>query len=133
MRYCRAAFLLVYSSLALRDAFQRSATDWGDAAGFSSVGTAVVATLAITLLNPHVYLDTVVLLGGIGGRLEPPARSAFAMGAAAASLFWFFSLAFGAKALAPTFRRPRVARGLNLFVAAVLFTVAAGLMVDVVG
>ena len=128
-----AAFLIVYGGNALRDAFRRTARDWGEAQGLATVGAAVAATLAITLLNPHVYIDTVVLLGGIGGRLDPGARVAFALGAATASVIWFFSLAFGARALAPFFRRPRVARALDAFVAAVLFTVAAGLIVDVVG
>lgn len=128
-----AAFLIVYGGMALRDAFRRTASDWGAAPGLATASAAVASTLAITLLNPHVYIDTVVLLGGIGGRLEPAARWAFALGASTASVLWFFSLAYCAKALAPAFRRPAVARGLDLFVAAVLFTVAAGLIVDVVG
>jgi L-lysine exporter family protein LysE/ArgO len=123
-----AAFLIVYGVSAIRSALRRTATDWGDAPGLTSARAAVAATLAVSLLNPHVYLDTVVLLGGIGGQLPGSERVAFALGAIGASLGWFFALAFGARALAPAFARPGVARALDLFVAAVLFTVAISLV-----
>ncbi|HLR47397.1 MAG TPA: LysE/ArgO family amino acid transporter [Deinococcales bacterium] len=129
-----ALFLLVYGVLSLRSAVRGGATPLatgGTAAG--SVRGAVLATLAISLLNPHVYLDTVVLLGGIGGRLEAAGRTAFTAGAVMASLMWFFGLAFGARALAPVFRRPAAQRLLDLFVAAVMFGVAFFLLRDVVG
>ena len=127
-----AAFLIVYGVTALRSALRRTATDWGSAPGLGSARAAIMATLAVSLLNPHVYLDTVVLLGGIGGRLPAEARFAFAFGAMSASLTWFFALAFGARALAPAFARPGVGRGLDVFVAVVLFTVAFSLLRGVI-
>ena len=128
-----AAFLLVYGLLALRSAVRGSVTTWNAAAEGSSgtARTAVLATLAISLLNPHVYLDTVVLLGGIGGQLDAAGRSAFTAGAVSASVVWFFGLAFGARALAPVFRKPVTQRLLDGFVAAVMFGVAFFLLKDV--
>lgn len=121
-----AAFLLVYGFLALQSALRGSATTWSGVAEGSSgtARTAVLATLAISLLNPHVYLDTVVLLGGIGGQLDAAGRTAFTAGGISASVVWFFGLAFGARALAPVFRKPVTQRLLDAFVAAVMFGVA---------
>lgn len=126
-----ALFLVGYGLLSLRSAFGEEAREWdaGDE-GPRSVRWAVGATLAISLLNPHVYLDTVVLLGGIGGRLPPEGRTAFAVGAVTASAAWFFALAFGARTLAPWFRQPVVRRALDLFVAGVMFAVAGLLVAD---
>ena len=126
-----ALFLVVYGFMSLRSAFGNAAPEW-DAidAKPRSARLAVGATLAVSLLNPHVYLDTVVLLGGIGGRLPLEGRAAFTVGAVAASTVWFLGLAYGARTLAPWFRRPVVRRALDLFVAAVMLTVAGLLVVD---
>ncbi|MCG2584216.1 LysE/ArgO family amino acid transporter [Massilia sp. TS11] len=67
---------------------------------------ALLTVLAMSLLNPHVYLDTVVLIGAIGGGFPAPARPAFALGAMSASALWFSALALGARQLAPLFQRP---------------------------
>lgn len=126
-----ALFLIGYGVLSLRSAFGRIAPAW-DAPDKEpkSARFAVGATLAVSLLNPHVYLDTVVLLGGIGGQLPLAGRVAFAVGAVGASVVWFFALAFGARTLAPWFRRHVVRRALDLFVAGVMFSVAGFLVVD---
>ena len=126
-----AVFLIGYGLVSLRSAVLEVSADWDPpATEVRSARWAVGATLAISLLNPHVYLDTVVLLGGIGGQLPAEGRIAFTVGAVIASTAWFFSLAFGARTLAPWFRRPTVRRALDLFVAVVMFTVAGFLVLD---
>jgi L-lysine exporter family protein LysE/ArgO len=67
----------------------------------------VPSAAAFTLLNPHVYLDTVLLVGSIGAQQPPGLRSAFVAGASVASALWFGLLGFGARWLAPWFARPR--------------------------
>ncbi len=66
---------------------------------------AVMTTLALTFLNPHVYLDTVVMLGGFGAARSPEIRPFFALGAVTASFVWFFALAFSGRFLAPLFKK----------------------------
>jgi len=89
---------------------------------------AVVGTaLALTWLNPHVYLDTVVLLGSVGSS-HGDARWAFAAGAALGSVLWFSALALAARALAPVFARPVAWRVLDGIIAAVMTCLAVGLL-----
>ncbi|MGV1007894.1 MAG: LysE/ArgO family amino acid transporter [Dermatophilaceae bacterium] len=99
-----------------------------DAPGCSRPLPAVVATaLALTWLNPHVYLDTVVLLGSVGSA-HGQARWAFAAGAVLGSLLWFTALGVAARALAPLFARPIAWRVLDGIIAVVMTCVAAGLI-----
>jgi len=79
-------------------------------------------------LNPHVYLDTVVLLGAIGGQQVGAGRTAFAVGAMTASTLWFFSLGYGARVLAPLFARPIAWRVLDGLIALVMWAIAASLV-----
>ncbi|WP_198394429.1 LysE/ArgO family amino acid transporter [Brevibacterium yomogidense] len=90
-----------------------------------SAGSIAVATAALTFLNPHVYLDTVVMLGTIANQHEP--RWVFAGGAMLGSLVWFAGLGWGAHLLAPVLRSPRVWRAIDLGIAAVMLLVAAKL------
>jgi L-lysine exporter family protein LysE/ArgO len=102
-----AAFLLVYGWQALRRARhsnQLTAAAGGD--GLSR-GAALAQAAAFTLLNPHVYLDTVLLVGSIGAQQASTLRGWFVAGASSASLFWFVTLGFGARWLAPWFARPK--------------------------
>lgn len=91
---------------------------------------AVLSTLAVSLLNPHVYLDTVVLLGSIGGQFAGAARAAFGLGAVTASTVWFFGLAYGAARLGPLFRRPVAWRVLDVLIGVVMWSIAASLVRD---
>jgi len=81
-------------------------------------------TLAVTLLNPHVYLDTVVMLGGIGGQFPPDERVFFALGAVSASFIWFFGIALGAAWLAPYVARPITWKIIDATTAIVVWLVA---------
>jgi L-lysine exporter family protein LysE/ArgO len=127
IRWIGAAFLFWYGLRSARAAFHAQSFEAGDAAQMS-LGTAIRTMLALTWLNPHVYLDTVLLLGGIAGRYPMPTRAAFAAGAASASLLWFYGLAYGARVLAPLFKRPMTWRVLDAFIALVMWTIAVSLL-----
>jgi L-lysine exporter family protein LysE/ArgO len=122
-RWGGAAFLLVYAAMALRRAWHgESMTLPADSQ--QSVWRVLLATLAVTWLNPHVYLDTVVLLGGVAAQLPAQERFTFGLGAALASWLWFFALAYGARLLAPLFTRPTSWPVLDTSVALVMLAVA---------
>jgi L-lysine exporter family protein LysE/ArgO len=93
-----------------------------------SVGQAVVITLSLSLLNPHVYLDTVVLLGAIGGQLPDLGWFWFWIGASMASCCWFFALSLVAKQLAPWFARPATWQLLDVVIGLVMLTIAIQLV-----
>lgn len=89
----------------------------------------ILATLAVTLLNPHVYLDTVVIVGGIAGTLTNEQKIAFLIGAVSVSFIWFFSLGYGAKLLTPLFRQKRMWVILDCIMGTVMFYIAYQLVI----
>ena len=91
---------------------------------------AIATCLALTFLNPHVYLDTVLLIGGLSGQYDGSARTAFGAGAVISSFVWFFSLGYGARLLAPVFAKPVAWRVLDLLIAAIMAFLGAGLLLD---
>ena len=126
------AFLLWYAVGSLRRAFHPTALTAGvGTAAAEPRGRVLGRAAALTWLNPHVYLDTVLLIGSIavthdaGGALD--GRWLFAAGAATASIVWFTSLGFGARKLAPLLARPRAWQVLELLIAATMVTVATKL------
>jgi len=132
VRWAGAAFLLVYGLLAARRAWRPSGEVLDPRAAEarrSPAGAAAVALscLALTWLNPHVYLDTVFLLGSIAGT-HGEDRGWFAAGAVAASIVWFFSLAFGARLLGRVLATPRAWRILDAVVAVVMIAIAVSLV-----
>ncbi|MGP0171692.1 LysE/ArgO family amino acid transporter [Pseudomonas sp. NCHU5208] len=124
-RWGGAAFLLWYGSQALLRATGSQALQAADSQPRSRRAV-LLAALAVTLLNPHVYLDTVVLIGSLGAQQAEP--GAYAAGAASASLLWFSALALGAAWLAPWLARPLTWRLIDLGVAVMMFAVAAQLI-----
>jgi L-lysine exporter family protein LysE/ArgO len=98
----------------------------------SGLTWAIATTLALTLLNPHVYLDTVILLGSIAGQLPEQERLAFAAGAAFASMVWFYGLGYGARILAPLFQKQISWKILDLLIGAIMWGIAGGLIWPVV-
>ena len=90
--------------------------------------TALATCLAFTWLNPHVYLDTVVLLGSISSQYEGQ-KTAFALGAISASFLFFFTLGYGARLLRPLFAQPKAWRVLDLLVAVAMFCIGLGLLI----
>ncbi|QNG20681.1 amino acid transporter [Rhodococcus triatomae] len=128
IRWAGVAFLLAYAALALWRAVRPVGMTASEAAATS--GTAVILTcLALTWLNPHVYLDTVVLLGSIANQHGETGRWWFGVGAAVASVLWFLALGIGGRRLSGVFSSPRAWRYLDLGVAALMVTLAATLVV----
>ena len=89
---------------------------------------AIITTLAVTLLNPHFYLDTVILLGGVSGQFKGESRLYFWSGAVSASTLWFISLSLGGQMLAPLFKRSISWRILDSLVCATMWTIAVSLI-----
>jgi L-lysine exporter family protein LysE/ArgO len=126
-----AAFLLIYGALSLYRAYKPNPEIIvEDVAVTSSFKKAAFMTLAFALLNPHVYLDTVILLGGIASNYPFEERLYFVLGAIVTSFVWFFAIGYGARLLSPLMRNPMGARILDLLVALMMFVVAAGLIDD---
>jgi L-lysine exporter family protein LysE/ArgO len=127
LTYGGATFLIWYGMKALMRAVHPS----GMGASTEAAGTlqsALAACAAFTLLNPHVYLDTVVLVGTIANARPLGEQVPFATGASVASLIWFFVLGYGAKALGPWLVRPKVWRIVDFCIAAVMFLLALKLL-----
>lgn len=97
----------------------------------NSLMKVVLATLAVTLLNPHVYLDTVVIVGGIAGTLSSEQKMAFLIGAVCVSFLWFFGIGYGARLLTPLFKQKRMWVILDCIVGLVMFYIAYRLIMYV--
>ncbi|WP_217476634.1 LysE/ArgO family amino acid transporter [Stutzerimonas stutzeri] len=125
-RWGGVLFLLFYGAVALRRAAYPQALQEETQRGPRSLQNVMLAALAVTLLNPHVYLDTVLLIGSLGA--QQPEPGAYTLGAASASALWFLLLALGGAWLAPWLARPLTWRLIDLGVAAMMFSVAAQLV-----
>lgn len=122
-----AVFLFCYAMIAFNRARRPAALSVGtDEAG--SLGVALATVLALTWLNPHVYLDTVVFLGSIGNQQGGDLRWWFAMGAALASIVWFAGLGYGSRLLAPLFAKPSAWRVLDIVIGMVMLAIAVSLV-----
>lgn len=126
-RWGGVVFLLGYGALALKRAIAPAALS-ADNPLLANPWRAIGVTLAISLLNPHVYLDTVVLLGSLGGQLKGTGPFWFGLGACCASVLWFSTLALGGRKLAPWFSTPNSWRWLDGFVALTMCSIAAVLV-----
>ncbi|MDX1738168.1 MAG: LysE family transporter, partial [Alphaproteobacteria bacterium] len=89
---------------------------------------AVGLVAALTWLNPHVYLDTVVMMGSIAGQYETEPRIYFALGGMIASMVWFYGLGYGAAKLAPIFAKPRSWQILDFIIGIVMWMIAISLL-----
>ncbi|WP_158865169.1 LysE/ArgO family amino acid transporter [Leifsonia sp. AG29] len=128
VRWAGFAFLLGYAVFAARRALRpESLQTAGAVAG--SLAAAIATCLAITWLNPHVYLDTVLLLGSLSASHGDPGRWVFGLGAATASLLWFSLLGFGARLAAPVFAKPVAWRVLDAGIAVLMVVLAVLLVV----
>jgi L-lysine exporter family protein LysE/ArgO len=127
VRIAGAVFLAAYGLMAARRAVRPQSLAPRDGTAPASAAATVVTALALTWLNPHVYLDTVVLLGSIA-QSHPGRQWWFAAGAAAGSAVWFTALGYGAALLRPLFATARAWRVLDAGIAVVMLTLAASLV-----
>ncbi len=125
-----ALFLAGYGVQAARRALHPQGMNLDRAAATApgSAGAAIGVALAFSLLNPHVYLDTVLLLGSVGSQQPPALRPWFGAGAIAASFGWFISLGYGARRLAPSFARPLAWRVLDGAIAVTMWSITVSLL-----
>lgn len=124
-------FLLFYGCMSLKSARQNTQPEKQHTQTIPRGRRAVIiGALAVTVLNPHLYLDTVVILGSIGGQFEGSDRIAFAVGTILASFVWFYSLSVCAAKLAPTLSKPKVKAGIDIAVAAMMFFIAGHLITE---
>jgi L-lysine exporter family protein LysE/ArgO len=129
MRFGGAAFLFAYAVRSLWSAWRNPGTLNPSADVRKSLGATLAACLAFTWLNPHVYLDTVVLLGSVSTRYAGQ-RTAFALGAMSASFLFFFSLGYGARLLRPLFANPKAWRVLDALIGITMLLLAAKLVLE---
>jgi L-lysine exporter family protein LysE/ArgO len=127
MTYGGIAFLTWYGIKALLRALKpQSMNEAANAA--PSLYSALAMCAAFTWLNPHVYLDTVVLVGSIANARPLGEQAPFALGASLASLLWFFTIGYGAKAMRNTLAKPAVWRGIDAAIAVIMFWLAIKLL-----
>ena len=126
-RYAGAAFLTVYGAMAFRSAWKGSSGLQAEGKAGEALGPVLATVMALTWLNPHVYLDTLFLIGSVSTRY-PDHQAAFAIGAMTSSFVFFFSLGYGARLLRPFFAKPASWRVLDVGVGVVMWTIALGLL-----
>ena len=128
-----AVFLAAYGWNALCRALQQNgllANEEGDGLTWAA---AMAQAAAFTLLNPHVYLDTVLLVGSIGAQQPASLQPWFVAGASSASLLWFCALGFGARWLAPLFAKPRAWQVLDILIGLTMWVLSGMLVLRLVG
>ena len=120
IRWAGAAFLVSYAVLAARRALRPGTLDAATEVGSATLATSILTCLALTWLNPHVYLDTVLMLGSVANNQGDSGRWLFGLGAATASVTWFLALGYGAQFLHRVFARPNAWRVLDAGIAALM-------------
>ena len=131
VRWGGALFLLVLAVQAARRAVRPATLEAAEGGLRMSAGAAVGTALALTWLNPHVYLDTVLLLGSVAAGYGHDGRWVVGVVAGIASIVWFTALGFGARVLAPVFARPVAWRVLDGVIALVMAVLAVMLVVEI--
>ena len=122
IRWVGVVFLTWYGAGALRRAMKNESLE-AATSGSGNLKDVVLTTLALTYLNPHVYLDTVIFLGSIANQFGDQ-KWVFVIGAATASFIWFFSLGFGARKASELVSKPKFWKVLDVFIALVMFSLA---------
>lgn len=121
-------FLSTYAALSFKNVWLNTYKEATNTKNLNSRKKIIGATFAVTLLNPHVYLDTVMILGSVGGTFDGNEKLAFALGTMLASILWFYSLAFGAAKMAPFLGNPTVQRVVDIIVGLIMLLIAYSLM-----
>ncbi len=127
-----AGFLFFYGLRSFHSALKGGSLDTKDQAVLS-VRVAIISTLAVTLLNPHFYLDTVILLGSVSSKFHGQSLLYFWIGAVSASTLWFISLSLGGQMLAPVFQKKIAWRILDSLICATMWAIAISLIMHTAG
>ncbi len=119
-----AIYLFGYGTLKLKAFFQGKESIKSISSKPSSKSSTIIHTLSITFLNPHVYLDTVVLIGSVAAPYPFKEKITFLLGCFTASLFWFFGLGYGASRVSPLLQKPTAWKIINLVIAVIMYYIA---------
>ena len=120
-------WLIIYGFLRIRSTFRTNSSIISKNQGPTSLINAISIISIFTFANPHVYLDTMILIGSISQQFQGLNRAYFAFGACSASFVWFFGIAYGAKLLSPIIQKPRHWRILDSLIALIMFVIAINL------
>ena len=121
-------FLSVYALLSFKAALKNESMKIDDEVKTNPLKKVITMLLVFTFLNPHTYLDTVLLIGGIGANVEDSMKLYFLLGAVSASAFWFTLLGFGARALIPLFKKPITWKILDILIGILMLVIAYSLI-----
>lgn len=127
-KYFAIIFLFIYGALAFKSAFKKKTALSLDEQVSMTAKKTIISILAFSLLNPHVYLDTVILLGSIASQQPAEEQLYFAFGAIAASFAWFFAITYGARLLAPFLQKEKSWRIIDCCIAATMWGIAITLI-----
>ena len=121
-------FLIIYAMLSFKSAFKNESLQIDGNAKTNPLKEVITLILVFTFLNPHTYLDTLLLIGGIGANVQNEFKIYFLLGAVSASAIWFFSLGFGARFLIPVFKKPITWKILDISIGIFMLFIAYSLI-----
>ena len=124
-----AIYLFIFGLISFRAAFANQTLETTSEAPSQDIKVVITTVLALTFLNPHVYLDTVLLISSIASPYSNTDRLVFTLGAISASFIWFFSLGYGARLLTPLFAKKSAWKILNIIIALVMWWIAYQLII----
>ena len=119
-----AAYLIAFAFMSFRSAFKGETLETASDNMSQNTKTVIATVLALTFLNPHVYLDTVLLIGSIASPYSDADKVNFTLGAVSSSFIWFFVLGYGARFLSPIFSKPKAWKVLNILIGLVMLWIA---------
>jgi L-lysine exporter family protein LysE/ArgO len=128
-QYFSIVFLLAYGAISLRSAFKYKSLDLSEHTPLPSIKKTILLLLGFSLLNPHVYLDTVILLGSIAVQQPAHTQTYFTLGAIGASFTWFFALTYGSRFLAPFFSKQNSWKIIDSLIAITMWAIALTLLI----
>ena len=123
-----AIYLIIFGLSSIRASFKNESLETSSQKSNKTLKNSILTVLGLTFLNPHVYLDTFLLIGGISSPYGDTDRLYFTIGAISASFAWFFGLGYGARLLVPLFEKPIAWKILNIAIGLVMFTIAYQLL-----
>jgi L-lysine exporter family protein LysE/ArgO len=121
-------FLCFYAALSFKSAFKNASLQIDGNVKTNPIKQVISLILVFTFLNPHTYLDTILLIGGIGANIQSELKIYFLLGAVSASAIWFFSLGFGARFLIPLFKKPITWKILDISIGFLMLFIAYSLI-----